>query len=187
MLSRSLTLAVLLAVASPLMAADGDSPLAQERGKTRPLIIIASSSVDSTLVSLKKSLAEPANKEAFSKRNMTLYTVVNMIGQHDGKDMDAQSTMALIRDLKLGVQSGPKEKARVILVGKDGGTKIDKNGLTDTKEIFDTIDQMPMAEKEAAAPAPVAPPAESKGAASGGKAGKAAKGAPAAPPSGLDD
>jgi len=184
MLSRSLTLAILFAVSSPLLAADSDTPLGQERGRSRPLIIIASSSVDPTLVSLKKSLDEPANKEAFAKRNMVLYTVVNMIGQRNGKDMDAQSTMSLIRDLKLGARPG--DQAQVILVGKDGETKIDHKGRIEPKEIFDTIDQMPMAEKEAAAPAPVAPAAEPKSAV-GGKAGKAGKTAPAAPPTQPDD
>ncbi|RJX82680.1 DUF4174 domain-containing protein [Pseudomonas sp. LS-2] len=183
MFSRSLTLAILFAVSSPLLAADGDTPLAQERGRSRPLIIIASSSVDPTLVNLKKSLDEPAYKEAFAKRNMVLYTVVNMIGQRNGKDMDAQSTMALIRDLKLGARPG--DQAQVILVGKDGETKIDHKGSIDPKEIFSTIDQMPMAEKEAAAAAPVAPAAEPK--AAGGKPGKAGKAAPAAPPAALDD
>lgn len=184
MFSRSLTLAILFAVAGPLFAADGDTPLTQERGKSRPLIIIASSSVDPTLVSLKKSLDEPVNKEAFAKRNMVLYTVVNMIGQRNGKDMDAQATMSLIRDLKLGARPG--DQAQVILVGKDGETKIDHKGSIDPKEIFSTIDQMPMAEKEAAA-APSAPVAEPKAAAPAGKPGKAGKNAPAAPPAGLDD
>lgn len=184
MLSRSLTLAILFAVSSPLLAADGDTPLAQERGRSRPLIIIASSSVDPTLVSLKKSLDEPANKEAFTKRNMVLYTVVNMMGKRDGKDMDAQSTMALIRDLKLGARAG--SEAQVILVGKDGETKMDHKGAIDPKEIFSTIDQMPMAEKEAAAAAPVAPAAEPKAAGSG-KPGKPGKAAASAPPAPLDD
>jgi hypothetical protein len=80
MLIRSLTLAILFAASSPVLAADGDSPLAQERGKSRPLVIIASSSVDPTLVSLKKTLNEPANHDAFVKRDMVLYTIVNTIG-----------------------------------------------------------------------------------------------------------
>ncbi|MFJ3485220.1 DUF4174 domain-containing protein [Pseudomonas sp. NPDC090202] len=184
MLSRSLTLALLFAVSGPLLAADSDTPLAQERGKFRPLIIIAASSVDPTLVSLKKNLDEPANKDAFAKRDMVLYTIVNTIGQRNGRDMDAQSTMALIRELKLGAQA--RNEAQVILVGKDGEKKIDHKGPIDPKEIFSTIDQMPMAEKEAAAPAPVAPPAEPK-AGPGGKTAKAGKGAPAAPPVQPDD
>lgn len=188
MFSRSLTLAVLLAVAGPLLAADGDTPLAQERGRSRPLIIIASSSVDPTLVKLKKSLDEPANKDEFAKRNMVLYTIVALAGQRNGKDMDAQSTMALIRELKLSVLD--KDQAQVILVGKDGEKKIDHKGAIDPKEIFSTIDQMPMAEKEAAAAKPDTPPEEPKSTAQGGKPGKpgkAGKGVPAAPPAALDD
>jgi hypothetical protein len=185
MFTRSLTLAVLFAVSAPLLAADSDTPLAQERGKTRPLIIIASSTVDPTLVSLKKNLEEPANREAFVKRDMVLYTIINTIGQRNGKDMDAQSTMALIRELKLGVK--PQTQAQVILVGKDGEKKIDHSGPIDPKEIFGTIDQMPMAEKEAAAAAPAPAAAEPK-AAPAGKPGKAGKGAaPAAPAPALDD
>ncbi|MCF5293834.1 DUF4174 domain-containing protein, partial [Pseudomonas syringae] len=73
----------------------------------------------------------------------------------------------------------------VILVGKDGEKKIDKTvGKSESiepKEIFATIDQMPMREQEAAAPAPEPPakpaPAE--------KPGKPVKGA--APGKTLDD
>ncbi|MCF5827329.1 DUF4174 domain-containing protein, partial [Pseudomonas syringae] len=149
MLIRSLTLATLLVAAGTALAADSDGPLAQERGKSRPLIIIAPSTLDPTLISLKKALEEPANREAFVQRNMVLYTVVNTIGERDGKALDPQSTMALIRELKLGAGV----KTRVILVGKDGEKKIEKSESVDPKEIFATIDQMPMREKEAAAPA----------------------------------
>jgi hypothetical protein len=155
LLTRSLALATLLVAAGPTLAADSDAPLAQERGKTRPLIIIAPSSVDPALVSLKKALQEPANREAFAQRNMVLYTVVNTIGERNGKTMDAQATMALIRELKLG--AGVQTK--VILVGKDGEKKIEKSGAVDPKEIFATIDQMPMREQEATAPAPTPEPA----------------------------
>ena len=50
MLVRSLTLATLLAVTSPLFAADSDAPLAKELGKARPLVIIAPSTADPTRV-----------------------------------------------------------------------------------------------------------------------------------------
>ncbi|WP_295472891.1 DUF4174 domain-containing protein [uncultured Pseudomonas sp.] len=173
---RSLTLATLLLAAAPVFAADGDTPLAQERGKARPLIIIAPSPTDPTLVHLKKALEEPANREAFAQRNMVLYTVVNTIGERNGKGMDAQATMALIRELKLGAGN----KTRVILVGKDGEKKIEADSI-EPKEIFATIDQMPMREKEAAAPAPAAAAPEAPAPAP--KAAKSGKGAAAA----LDD
>jgi len=172
MFIRSLTLATLLAVAGPLLAADSDAPLTQELGKSRPLIVIAPSTVDPTLVSLKKSLDEPANHQGFTERNMVLYTVVNTIGQREGKDLDPQSTMALIRALKLGASG----QTKVILVGKDGEKKLEHSGPIELKEIFSTVDQLPVAEKEAVAPTPApAPEAKPAGKGAKGKAGKAAK------------
>lgn len=178
MFIRSLTLATLFAVAGSVLAAEGDTPLAQELGKTRPLIVIVTSAADPTLVNLKKALDVPANHEAFVQRNMVLYTVVGSIGQRDGKYLEQQTTMALIRQLKLGASA----QGRVILVGKDGEKKLEHEGPIDPKDIFSTIDQMPMAEKEAAAPAPPAPEPEAKP----GKADKTTKGTKAAAPA-LDD
>lgn len=183
MFIRSLTLATLLAVAGPVLAADNDGPLAQDLGKSRPLIVIAPSTVDPTLVSLKKSLDEPATRQAFNERNMVLYTVINTIGQRDGKDIDPQSTMALIRSLKLGAGA----QTKVILVGKDGEKKVEKTVPPDPLDLnafFSAIDQMPAAEKETAAPAepePAAAPAAKPGA----KVGKPGK--HAAPQQPLDD
>ncbi|KOP52222.1 DUF4174 domain-containing protein [Pseudomonas tremae] len=183
MLIRSLTLATLLVATGTALAAD-ENPLVQERGTSRPLIIIAPSTVDPTLVKLKKALDEPANREAFSQRHMVLYTIVNTIGERNGKTLDAQSTMALIRELKLGAGVGTK----VILVGKDGEKKIDrtvgKSESIDPKEIFATIDQMPMREQEASAPPPQ-PEAKPAPAEKPEKPGKPVKGG--APGKALDD
>ncbi|EJL02719.1 hypothetical protein PflQ2_3419 [Pseudomonas fluorescens Q2-87] len=186
MLIRSLTFATLLAIAGPLFAADGDTPLVAEVGKARPLIVIAPSTVDPAWVSLKKALEEPAGKQGFSERNMVLYTVLNTIGQRDGKDLDPQSTMALIRSLKLGAGA----QTKFILVGKDGEKKLEHSGAIELKDIFEAVDKLPPAEKEAAAPTPppAAEPAPTKDAkgAKPGKSGKAGK-APAAAPTPLDD
>jgi hypothetical protein len=186
MLIRSIALATLFAAAvGPVLAADSDGPLAQDRGHSRPLIIIAPSSADPTVVSMKKALDEPANRAAFNERNMVLYTVLNLIGQRDGKYMDAQTTMALIRELNLGAGG----QAKVILVGKDGEKKLEHSGPIDPKELFSTIDQMPMGEKEASAPAGSATAPDAAPAQQNGKAGKATKAgkAPPAPPKSLDD
>ncbi|MHC8318649.1 DUF4174 domain-containing protein [Pseudomonas sp. LB3P31] len=178
MLIRSLTLTTLLVLAGPLLA-DGDSPLDMDKGRSRPLIVIAPSTVDPTWVSLKKSLEEPANKQAFTERNMVLYSVINTMGQREGKDLDPQSTMALIRALKMGAGA----QTKVILVGKDGEKKLEQLGKVDLKEIFSTIDAMPMAEKEAAA-ATVTTPAVAEPV-KGAKGAKPAK--PTKPPEMPDD
>ncbi|WP_434651114.1 DUF4174 domain-containing protein [Pseudomonas sp. D1-2] len=185
MLIRSLTFATLLAFAGPLFAADGDSPLVAEVGKTRPLIIIAPSSVDPAWSTLKAELEKPEGKQGFSERNMMLYTVFNTIGKRDGKDLDPQSTMALIRSLKLGAGALPK----IILVGKDGEKKLEHSGAITLSELFDAVDKLPATEKEAVAPTPLpepepAPAKDAKGA----KPGKAAKPTkPAAAPKALED
>lgn len=177
---RSLTLATLLVAgglftAGPVFAADSDSPLPQERGKTRPLIVIAPSSVDPAYASIRKALTEPANREAFVQRNMVLFTVVGTIGERDNKPMNAQTTMALVRELNLGAGVGTS----VVLIGKDGEAKIkkkiEKNESFDLKEIFATIDQMPMREREASAPPPE-PESKPAPAEKAGKPGKPAAG-----------
>lgn len=187
MLIRSLVLTTLLAFAGPLLAADDGSPLDIDKGRARPLIVIAPSTVDPVWVGLKKALNDPANKDGVAQRNIRVYTVLNMFGQLDGKDLGQQDTMALIRSLKLGAGALPK----VILVGKDGEKKFESSGeyskSVDLKKIFDTIDALPAAEKEAAAPA-VAPPVAAEPAAKGAKGAKPGKpGKPAKPAEMPDD
>jgi len=191
MLIRSLTLATLMAFTGPLLAADDINPLKQDLGKARPLVVVELDSGNDTLATLKKQLDEPATKQSFEERSMVFYTVkFGSIGAEgekfakdpkDNKKLTPPETNALIRALKLGAGSGTK----VILIGKDGEKKLEKTVPPDTldlKGFFSAIDQMPMAEKEAAAPAAPEPaPAPGKNAT---KAGKATK--PAAPQQ-LDD
>jgi Domain of unknown function (DUF4174) len=189
MLIRSLTLTLSLAVAGPLFAADNDSPIAGDVGRARPLIVIAQSTVDPVWVGLKKSLEDPANKKGVTDRNIKVYTILNMAGQLDGKDLGQQDTMALLRSLKLGAGAYPK----VFLLGKDGEAKLSASGdeakSVDLKKIFDTVDALPASEKEISAPTvaetnAAAEPAAKKGE-KGAKATKPAK--PSKPPEMPDD
>lgn len=181
MLIRSLTFATLLAIAGPLFAADSDSPLAADLGKARPLIVIAPSTVDPAWVNLKKSLEEPAAKQAFTQRNMVLYTVLNTMGQREGKDLDPQSTMALIRSLKLGASADTK----IILVGKDGEKKLEHSGAIELKALLDVVDKLPAAEQAAAAPVTSTEPPSDAAPVKDAKAAKPGK--PAAAPKPLED
>jgi hypothetical protein len=122
---------------------------------------------------------------------MVLYTVLNLMGQREGKDLGPQDTAALIRSLKLGAGA----KSKVILVGKDGEKKLEQSGAIELKEIFAAVDQLPATEQEATAPTPppvteVAPANGANGAngAKGAKPGKPGKPAkPAKPPEMPDD
>ena len=168
MFIRLLILASVL-VAGTVQAVEVPSPLEQDRGKFRPLVVVARADADPTLVNLKKALEDPANKQAFDQRNMVLYTIVGITGKRDGKDLEPQSTMSLIRGLKPGMII---DKAKVILIGKDGEKKVETVGDVDLGELFKTIDALPAAEKETQAPVAVETPV--KGAAAG-KSAKPAK------------
>ena len=140
------------------------------------MVIVARAQADPALVALNKALEDPATKQAFDERNMVLYTIVGITGKRDGKDLEPQSTMSLIRGLKPGMII---DKAKVILIGKDGEKKVETVGDVDLNELFKIIDALPPAEKETLAP--VAAEAPVKGAA----AGKSVK--PAKPVKALED
>ena len=178
MFIRLLILATVL-VTGTVQAVEVPNPLEQDRGKFRPLVIVARADADPTLLNLQKALEDPANKQAFEQRNMVLYTIVGITGKRDGKDLEPQSTMSLIRGLKPGMII---DKAKVILIGKDGEKKVETVGDVDLAELFKTVDALPAAEKQTQAP--VAVEAAAKGAA----AGKSAKpGKPAKAVQALDD
>ena len=168
MFIRLLILASVL-VTGTVQAVEVPSPLEQDRGKARPLVIVARAEADPTLVALKKALEDPATKQAFNERNMVLYTIVGITGKRDGKDLEPQSTMSMIRGLKPGMII---DKAKVILIGKDGEKKVETVGDVDLGELFKTIDALPSTEKETQAPVAVETPV--KGAAAG-KSAKPAK------------
>jgi len=169
MFIRLLILASVL-VTGTAQAVEVPSPLEQDRGKFRPLVIVARAEADPTLVNLKKALEDPANKQAFDQRNMVLYTIVGITGKRDGKDLEPQSTMSLIRGLKPGMII---DQAKVILIGKDGEKKVETVGDVDLAELFNTIDALPVAEKETQAPVAVEPPAKGSAAGKSVKPGKA--------------
>ncbi len=144
MLIRTLIFAAASIVGTQSFAASSDAPLAQEIGKTRPLIVIAASAADPVLVKLKTSLSEPDNQSAFAERDMILFTVIDGHGQRDGRDMSVAASKALIEELRL--RPGPLP--RVILVGKDGGKKLERHGSIALNELFGIIDAMPMRKHE---------------------------------------
>ena len=62
MFIRLLILASVL-VCGTVQAVEVPSPLEQDRGKFRPLVVFARADSDQTLSSLKKALEDPANRQ----------------------------------------------------------------------------------------------------------------------------
>ncbi|MFJ4375405.1 DUF4174 domain-containing protein [Pseudomonas japonica] len=186
MLARSLTLAVLLAIAGPLFA--DDKPLDQDLGRARPLVIIAPTTADPLLRGINEALKDPANQAGFKERNLVLYSIAGMVGKREDKNLEQQTTMALIRQVSRGARTG----TQVTLVGKDGiQHPIDNDGSLEVAKIFAAVDALPAEEKTITTPVPEpAPVAEAKPG-KGGKPGEAAKpvkpAKPLPPPKPLED
>ena len=133
----------LLLSAFALNAPAADDPLQAELWKTRPLILLADDANDPLLVRVREALAQPANREAFVERDMVLYTVVGKQAQRNDQPLDAIASKRLLLALDAGNQ-----RPQVILVGKDGGKKIQQGADADLQKIFATIDRMPMRQGE---------------------------------------
>lgn len=120
-------------------AAAADNPLSAELWKTRPLVVLAERADDPLLAEVRTALQQPANREAFVEREMVLYTVIGDQGRRNDQPLSAAATRGLLDALEAG-----DERPQLVLVGKDGGKKIQRSEGADLPAIFATIDRMPM-------------------------------------------
>jgi hypothetical protein len=116
------------------------NPLLAERWKTRPLVIVAPSATDPTLVRMQDILQTPANQAAFKEREMVLYVVVGDRARRDDAWLSAEQARAIRSAMDVSANA----PATVLLVGMDGGVKMREEGVIDASTLFGTIDQMPM-------------------------------------------
>lgn len=137
-LTAALALTSLMAL-GPASAA-GPNPLEAERWKTRPLVVVAPAADDPLLRRVETTLREPAPREAFAEREMVFYRVVRGEGSRDGVPLAPAQTQALLAALGVPAEG----RATLLLVGKDGGTKLREQGEVELSGIFRTIDRMPM-------------------------------------------
>ena len=72
------------------------------------------------------------------------FTVVGTQGQRDGRDLSPRETQALLRALELP----PSDKGVLVLVGKDGGSKLAQRDPVDLRAVYAEIDGMPMRQNE---------------------------------------
>lgn len=133
--------AIALCLATPVGAAlADDNPLAAERWKTRPVVVVVPHAGDALLAQVRAALAEPAMREGFRERDMALYTVVAGKGSRNDQPLEPARTRALLQALQLQAQ-GP---ATFVLVGKDGGVKLQQDASVDLRQVFAEVDRMPM-------------------------------------------
>ncbi|WP_420225375.1 DUF4174 domain-containing protein [Pigmentiphaga litoralis] len=146
LLGTGLACAALLALPHSAAAAPAGTPASEanplmaERWNTRPLVIVAPSATDPTLVKMQDVLQTPANQAAFNERQMVLYVVVGDRARRNDAWLSAEQARAIRNALDVAADA----PATVLLVGLDGGVKMREEGVIDARTLFGTIDQMPM-------------------------------------------
>ena len=126
-----------------------DVRLDAHRWEHRLLFVFASSASDARLARQREALREHAT--GFRDRDLLLITLMG-----DGENGTLQSgpgeetrplTTAAVRRLYDRFSVGPEE-FRVVLVGKDGTEKRRDPEPVTARSLFDTIDAMPMRQRE---------------------------------------
>nr|WP_222124928.1 DUF4174 domain-containing protein [Variovorax boronicumulans] len=129
-----------LATTSLAAGAADDNPLASERWRARPLVLVVPAAGDPMLVAVESALRQGTVRAEFLEREMVLFTVVAGQGSRDGKAMNEAQTRGLLQ----AVGASPADPATAFLVGKDGGIKLAERGTLSLDAVFTLIDGMPM-------------------------------------------
>ncbi|SHE53861.1 protein of unknown function [Modicisalibacter ilicicola DSM 19980] len=121
---------------------DPANPLVTDRGMFRPLILVTPSIDNADYMRMREALQK--HREEFDDRRMVLYSIEGGNGHRAGRPMTRFETRALLEALEVDPQ-GPMQ---VILVGFDGGKKMQLEGYVDPRQVFDIIDKMPIRRSE---------------------------------------
>ena len=132
----------LLSITSSLNAMETPMDLSQFQWKNRLLFLFAPNRSHPLFEVLQKSIA---NQQAeVADRNLVVFEILESgTSKMDTTDLDRQAAQSL-RD-KFEVRQG---RFAVILVGKDGGIKLNRQENTRLEDIFALIDSMPMRREE---------------------------------------
>jgi hypothetical protein len=116
--------------------------LDQYRWKNRLLFVFAPTREDPSFGSLHDSLV--TRQADVADRDLVVFEVLESGPSTVDKKLLDPETAQILRN-KFGVTEG---RFSVILVGKDGGIKLDRHDRTSLEEIFALIDSMPMRQEE---------------------------------------
>ena len=135
-----LSLWMAAAVFSSARAESAVNPLLDELWQHRPLVVSVPDAHHPMLAAVRQKLSDPAIRAAFDARKMIHYEVTGTTAQREGVVLSAAQSAALMQALGLKVDAG----AVAILVGLDGGIKLQTFDTPDLKAVFELIDGMPM-------------------------------------------
>ncbi len=114
------------------------NPLLADKGQSRPLVMVTPSA-DNHDYERMRGIVE-TQRDAFNDRDMVLYTVEGGAGMKEGQSLTEAETGALLSSLGLNARA----PLTTVLIGKDGGKKVQQEGFVDPRQLFDTVDNMPM-------------------------------------------
>lgn len=123
-----------------LFFAVGSMPfnLDKEVWRNRVLVVFAPAGDDRGLRAQRQIADE--EKEGFRQRDLLFIEVVRAAPTK-------QVPASVARELR-GRLRAPEDKFQVVLIGKDGSVKLRRTEPVPAKELFDTIDVMPMRQQE---------------------------------------
>ncbi|AXT53699.1 DUF4174 domain-containing protein [Aquimarina sp. BL5] len=115
--------------------------LNQHQWKDRVILVLADSYKNSQLT---KQLSEFSTKvNDLQERKLVVYRIVPSSYQKGIKKSDIIKNNTLYTKY-----NSSNEDFKIILIGLDGGAKLESNKVISSSQIFDQIDQMPMRRQE---------------------------------------
>ncbi len=135
-----LSLWMAVALFSSARAELAANPLLDELWKHRPLIISVPDAHHPMLAALRQKLSEPAIRAEFDTRKMVYYEVTGGLASREGEALRHDQNTALLQALRLN----PADGATALLIGLDGGIKLQTGSTPDLQAVFELIDGMPM-------------------------------------------
>lgn len=138
---RSLTCRFLLAGIVPVMAAGSAAAMSDYQWKKRPIVVFSPSESDARFVR-QKAIISGARTNFLDRDVVVVYvnggTVNHELGA--GPGMSAAALRSRFR--------ASEGAFRVLLIGKDGGIKLDSPSPLAASDLFAEIDRMPMRRDE---------------------------------------
>jgi hypothetical protein len=132
----------LLALAVQVQAQPQLVDLAQFRWQKRLLFLFAPAADDRALQTMQTALAQARTE--VQDRDLVVFVILEQgQSQQNGQPLTPQASQALRQRFGITPQT-----TTVVLVGKDGGVKLQRPGPVPLTDIFALIDSMPMRQQE---------------------------------------
>jgi hypothetical protein len=116
-------------------------PLAPHAGKHRPVVVFAPGPEHETFE--RQMEAFETDQPGLEERDIVVYRVFENTEPRGPGETQSQDVAEALRE-----RFQPSESFTVVLVGKDTTEKLHSEDLLSVEELFDTIDAMPMRQRE---------------------------------------